>query len=344
MNTKGLHTVLKGLVVVLMTGLLCMAPLSTLACVSQDTLKEQAEPSLQASSNEKLIIVASIFASYDFARVITGDNAEVSLLIKPGLESHSFEPSPSDIIRLNEADVFIYAGGESDAWIDKIISSLDNPDLCTIPLTELVDTLEEKELEGMDARSINHDRKEYAGSEDHEHESDEHVWISLRNSQIIVSELARIFSALDTEHALLYQKNAAAYNEELAVLDQHITQIVAGAKRKVLVFGDRFPFRYFAEDYDLECYAAFPGCSSAVDTNPETIASLVAKVRQESLPAVFHLELSDKRIAKTLAEETGARMLCLHSAHTISQEDMNKGLTYLDLMQRNADNLEVALN
>lgn len=296
----------------------------------------------------QLKIVASIFAPYDFARTIVDNEADVSMLVPPGAETHSFEPTPADIIMLNEADVLIYVGGESDAWLEKIIASLDNPDLVLIQLTDLVDAVFEETLEGMDTSGEEAADPaadaDAAADEQNTREIDEHVWTSLRNAQVIVSSLAESFSTLDAEHAKTYIKNAEAYNAQLASLDERISTIVENGQRTTLVFGDRFPFRYFADDYGLECYAAFPGCSTAVDTSPKTITFLINKVVDEDIPVVFFRELSDERIAHTIAEETGAQTLCLHSAHNISKDDMAAGATYLSLMEQNALNLEVALS
>lgn len=264
-------------------------------------------------------------------------------------------------MQLNSADVFIYIGGESDSWLDKTISSLDNPDLTLIRLVDLVDTLEEEDLEGIevdeaapsaagvsDGATAETDDDTGGGQDDdagaHEHEIDEHVWTSVRNAQVIASYLATSFSTLDPEHEALFQKNVRRLNDELAALDERFTNIVGQASRTTLVFGDRFPFRYFAEDYGLTCYAAFPGCSTAVDTNPATISFLVDTVKEQSIPVVLYLELSDQRIARTISEETGAQMLLFHTVHNVSKEEFESGATYVSLMQANADTLEVALN
>jgi len=337
------------LVLLVVLGSVLLLALGALAC--SDFNRNEQNPLSGFGVGSGLKIVASVFAPYDFSRAIVGEEAEVRMLIPPGAETHSFEPSPADIIMLNTADVFIYVGGESDAWLEKIINSLDNPDLTLIRLIDIVEPLEEVALEGMDLSGAEagatHDH-DHDGDATHDHaedaDLDEHVWTSLRNAQIIISALADAFSKLDPEHAEVFADNAASLNKELDALDQRIVKIVSNAKRTTVVFGDRFPFRYFAEDYGLTCYAAFPGCSTAVDTNPATIAFLIDTVREQGIPVVFYIELSDQRIARQVAEETGAETLLFHSAHNISKDDMNAGATYLSLMRSNADNLEVALN
>lgn len=334
-----LHRVTPLLSAVFIAGLFVTLLLSTSACALQES---DGEAPL-APTEEGLKIVASIFAPYDFAQTIVGEVASVSLLVPPGSEAHSFEPSPADVKLLNSADIFIYAGGESDAWLDKIISSLDNPDLTLVRLVELVDVLQEEALEGISTEAVDAAGTADAHASDAA-EIDEHVWTSLRNAQIIVSALAATFSNLDPEHAELFGSNAQTYNAQLELLDAQMVEIVKNAQRTTLVFGDRFPFRYFVEDYELSYYAAFPGCSSAVDFNPKTIIFLIDTVRQQKVPVVLYLELSDGRIAHTIAEETGAQALQFYSAHNISKEDFNAGVTYLSLMQANAATLKVALN
>lgn len=367
----------QGVLPVLMAGLLSVSLLSTASCAAGESTAENSRAGSPAEDG--LTIVSSVFAAFDFSRSLAGE-AEVSLLIPPGVEPHSFEPSPADIKLLTTADVFICAGGESDVWLDKIIDSLDNPDLKVLRLTDMVTTLDDVALEGMDMsghvhegtdedhanESTDSDHAEESSSDAHDHEDestqtssasgtahaesddehavDEHVWTSLRNAQSIVTALCETFSELDPERANQYRSNAQSLKSELAALDDRITTIVQTAKRNTIVFGDRFPFRYFARDYGLDCYAAFPGCSTAVDTSPATLTFLIDRVNEEDLPVVFYIELSDQRIATTLSEATGAQTLCLQSAHVVSQEDFDANITYLSIMEANADNLERALN
>ena len=341
MTASAGKSLFKKLSMLLAVGLLCLLSLGMISCTSEGTTAEQTAQSNSDAEGE-LIIVASVFAAYDFSRTIAGEVSQIILLVPPGVESHSFEPSPADIILLSTADVFLCAGGESDVWLEKILSTLDNPDLLVIRMIDLVETLEVEDPENSGA-DIHEESLGFLESE-HEHEIDEHVWTSLRNAQVIVAFCAESFSQLDTRNAELFNDNAQAFIDELASLDDRISNIVTSAKRNSIVFGDRFPFRYFTEDYDLTWYAAFSGCSTAVDTNPSTLMFLMDTVREQGIPVVFYLELSDQRIARTISEETGAEMLLLHSAHTISRDDFASGVSYLDLMRMNADNLEVALN
>jgi len=327
--TAGVSTSLRrGLSYFPAVALLVVLSLTLMSCTLSTSEDARADQGTSEIDNN-LIIVTSVYAAYDFSRTITGENAHVSFLLPPGVEPHSFEPSPTDIHLLNRADILICAGGDSDTWLDKILATLDNPDLRVIKMCDLVETQVEVAID------------ETATDE---HEVDVHVWTSLRNAQIIVEYLASSFAGIDSQNAGLFQANARELIDQLVALDVRITKIVENAKRTTVIFGDRFPFRYFATDYGLTWYAAFSGCSTAVDTDPKTLVGLIEMVHAHKTPAVFYLELSNQRIARTISEETGAEMLLFHSIHTVSKDDFEAGLTYLDLMQSNADNLEVALN
>jgi zinc transport system substrate-binding protein len=241
---------------------------------------------------------------------------------------------------LNNADVFIYVGGESDVWLEGILASIDNPNLHIIRLTDLVQTLEEEELEGMQVE----EESELESELESDPERDEHVWTSVVNAKAIVTSMTDSFSQWDSKNASTYQQNSANYLQELDALDNSFKETVANGQRKTIVFGDRFPFRYLAEEYGLECYAAFSGCSTAVDTNPQTIKFLIDKVNELDIPVVFYIELSSHRVADAVAQAIGAQELELHSCHNISKQDFDNGVTYLELMNRNVEQLKVALN
>lgn len=315
---------------------------------------------------EKLKVVSSVFAAYDFSRELLGEAGEVSLLLKPGLEPHSFEPTVRDILLLQDADVFIYAGGESDVWIDELLSSLDTANLQLIPLIDMVEPLEELELEdllaargddtvddagegqqestgGLGAAGVAEAAAEAAKAAEAEQDLDEHVWTSPKNAKRIVQNLAGIFEKRTPERSALIQENKKDYLGKLDALDERFRTIVQNGKRKTLLFGDRFPFRYLAEEYGLACYAAFPGCSTATETNAKTLSFLIDTVRSEKIPVVFYVELSSHKIADIIAEETGAQPLLLHACHNISLDDFEAGTSYLELMMQNADNLKRAL-
>jgi len=252
--------------------------------------------------------------------------------------------------------VFIYTGGEMDRWIDRILRSVDTRNMRILAMMNTVDLLTEEIVEGM--------HRDYDGDPDHHHfdpyadashdcdddcdhdypHLDEHVWTSPRNAILIVRAITDLLSEVDPANAAFYRQNAAAYIEELRRLDAAFTQVVAGARRHTVVFGDRFPFRYFAHDYGLTYHAAFSGCSTQTDLSPATITFLINKIREERIPVVFHIELSSERIADVLVEATGTRKLLLHSAHNVTRQEFNSGLGYLDFMRRNVENLRIALN
>jgi zinc transport system substrate-binding protein len=291
-------------------------------------------PRAAVPSDGQINIVTTIFPQYDFARHIAGGKAQVSMLLKPGAESHSYEPTPQDIIKLKNSDIFIYVGGESDEWVKNILGSLDTSKMQIIALLDCVPPVEEEVVEGMQEED----------GEEAEAEYDEHVWTSPRNAKLIVQKIAATLCAVDTPNASFYRQNADAYLAELDRLDADFLALVKNAKRKTLIFGDRFPFRYFTDAYGLKYAAAFPGCSTETDANPQTIRFLIDKTRQENIPVVLHIELSTQKMAKTIAEAAQAEVRQLHSAHNLSRQDLKNGLGYLDFMEQNLLVLREALH
>jgi zinc transport system substrate-binding protein len=267
------------------------------------------------------------------------------MLLPPGAESHSFEPTPRDIIAIQNSDVFIYIGGESDSWVDRILDSMDTRNMKIIRLMEAVDVVEEEIVEGMQEEED--EDEEAAAFEaigiEAEPEYDEHIWTSPRNAALMVRAIARGLSEKDRVNAEFYSQNADAYTAKLDELDTAFRQVVSGAKRKVIVFGDRYPFRYFSDAYGLSYFAAFPGCSTETEPSAATVAFLINKVRAEKIPVVFHIELSNEKMADTIAEETGAKKRLLHAVHNISKRDFDNGATYIDRMTLNIDALKEAL-
>lgn len=302
----------------------------------------------------KLQVVTTIFAPYDFVRQIAGDAVDVSMLLPPGSESHSFEPTPQDILKIQNSDVFVYVGGENDIWVDRILESMDTDGKTLIRLVELVETVPEEIIEGMEhghEHEDDHEEEDHEAHEDeeeHHHdeeeaELDEHVWTSPLNAITIVQALADTLSGLDTQHAAAYQENVQAYIGQLESLHQTFTEIVENGNRKLLIFGDRFPFRYLADAYGLSYYAAFAGCSTDTEASAQTIAFLIDKTAEEQVPVVFTIELSNGRIADTICESTDAKKLEMHSAHNVTKNDFEAGITYLDIMLQNAEALKEAL-
>jgi len=286
------------------------------------------------NADGKINVTTTIFPPYDFVRQIAGDRVNVSMLLPPGAESHSFEPSPRDIITIQNSDIFIYGGGESDAWIDRILQSMQTDTMRILAMMDAVEVVEEEIVEGMEEEQKD-DEEEIA--------YDEHVWTSPRNAIAIVRAITALLCETDPAGADLYLHNAAAYIEELARLDAAFSAVAAGALRDTFVFADRFPFRYFADAYGLSYFAAFPGCSTETEPSAATVAFLINTIRAEQIPVVFHIELSNERMADTISGETGAKKLLLHSCHNITKRDFDSGLGYLEIMRRNVANLREAL-
>ena len=274
----------------------------------------------------KLQIVCTSFPAYDFAREIADDRAELTLLIKPGSEVHSYEPTPKDMIRIQESDLFICNGGESEQWAKTLVT----PELNTIYMMDCVDTVEES-ADGI------------YNAEDGEPELDEHVWTSPLNAIKISEEICNALCKLDTDNAEAYKTNFAAYKAQLMALDREFRQVIKNSGKHTLVFADRFPMRYFALEYGLDCYAAFPGCSSETEPSAKTVAYLIDRVREDKIPAVLYMEFSNQKMADVICEDTGCKKLPFYSAHSVSAEQFEQGVSYLDLMRINLNSLKEAL-
>lgn len=287
--------------------------------------------------SDKISVITTIFAPYDFVRQIAGDRADIKMLLKPGAEAHSYEPSPDDIISVRQCDIFIYVGGENDAWVDTILESVDTSDKTIIKLLDCVGNLcEEEEIEGMEVHEH--------GEEEEETEWDEHVWTSPVNARSICSNIGDALCGKDPDNADYFRKNLSEYDEKLSELDRTFREIVSGGKRDVVVFGDRFPARYFVEEYGLRYFAAFPGCASQTEASADTVAFLIDKVKDGHIPVVFKIELSNGNIAEAIAADAGAKVLTFNTCHTLSKDDFESGETYLSLMYRNAEALKEALD
>ena len=283
--------------------------------------------------NGKINVVTTNFPPYDFVRQIAGDKVNLVMLLPPGSESHSFEPTPRDIITVQNSDIFIYGGGESDEWVNRILGSMNTDKMKILSMMDSVEPVEEETVEGM--------QEEEEGEEEPAY--DEHVWTSPRNVILIVSSITELLCEADAANAEFYRKNSASYIESLNKLDAAFKDLVAGAKRKTIIFADRFPFRYFVEAYGLSYYAAFPGCSTETEPSAATVAFLINKIKAERIPVVFHIELSNERMADTISRETGAKKLLLNSAHNLSKRDFDSGQSYLEIMRSNVETLREAL-
>jgi zinc transport system substrate-binding protein len=312
------------------------------------------------AEEKKLSVVTTIFPVYDWVREIVGDNdnVEITMLLDNGVDLHSYQPTAQDIMKVATCDVFVYVGGESDEWVEDALAEAMNPDMVVVNLVESMgdDIKMEEIVEGME-HEHEHDEEEHE-DEDHEHEEeehehehedevDEHVWLSLRNAQKLVKALAVALGEADPTDAEGYTANADAYIEKLAALDAEYADARETAEFDTVLFGDRFPFRYLVDDYDLNYFAAFSGCSAESEASFETIVFLAGKVDELGLSTVLTIEGDNHRIAETIVGNTqtkDAKVLAMDSLQATTGEDVKNGTTYLGVMEANLDVLKQALS
>lgn len=338
----------------------------------------------EKEDNYRLKIATSLFPYYDMARAVIGDvkGIDLKMIVAPGQDSHSFEPTPSDVIQMENADVLIYNGGSLETWIDTLLDSLNNKNQIQMKMMDYVDVLNEEIVEGMDTRFEEHDHEEHSHKEDNhnkenhkedshseenhkednhsedssndsefhnedseeEHEeTDEHIWTSPVNEIIMTEKICETLSKALPEEKENFQKNAENYISQLKELDNEFRTIVENAKTNEIIFADKFPLQYFVKEYGLKYYAAFPGCGSDMEPSAKTIAFLVDKIKEDNIKAVFYLELSSHIVADAIETDTGAKPLQFNSCHNITQKQFDSGVTYVDLMKENVNNLKIAL-
>lgn len=307
---------------ILLVVLLLLAVITFTGCTSSEK-----------PDNGKINIVSTIFPQYDFAREIAVDKANFKMLIQPGGESHTYEPTPQDIISIQNADVFLYIGGENDAWVDDILNSIDTTE---IQIVKLIDYVE--------LTSVGEEEHNHSHSDEHSSEFDEHIWTSPMNAKKMVEAISEAICKADPENADYYNNNTANYSAKLIDLDTRIRDVVSNAKRTELIFGDRFPLIYFTKEYGLTYHAAFPGCSSETEPSASTIALLSDKVKQENIPVILKIELSNSTVADTIASETSTKVLTFYSCHNLSKTQFDNGESYLSMMTENIETLKIALN
>ena len=283
-------------------------------------------------------------------------NAEVTMLLDNGADLHSYQPTASDILKISTCDVFVYVGGESDEWVDDVLKEATNKDMVVINLMdELGNAVKEEEIiEGMEGHDHDEDHNHEDEDHDHEHhheegevEYDEHVWLSLKNASVLVGAISEAIAKADSANAATYRANASAYIDKLNALDKEYSDMVSAAARNVLVFGDRFPFRYLIDDYSLVYYAAFVGCSAESEASFETIMFLAGKVDENSLTSVITIEGKEHKIAETIISNTATKdqkILTLDSMQTTTMADVKNGTTYISVMESNYEVLKEALN
>ena len=311
-----------------------------------------AEAKTTENTDKTLNIATTIFPEYDWTRNILGNreaDVNLTMLLDNGTDLHSFQPAVKDIMKVSSCDLLIYVGGESDQWIEDALESAQNKDMKTINLMEVLgDTIKEEEtVEGMQDSEHEHGHEdEHAHEGEDEKEYDEHVWTSMRNASVICDAIAETLEEMDPENKEIYQSNAETYKEKLSALDEAYQETVNNANQKTLVFADRFPFRYLADDYSLTYYAAFVGCSAETEASFETISFLAKKVDELKLPCVLTIEGAQHKIAETIVQNTTSKnqkVLTMDSMQSTTSKDAANGTTYLSVMERNLSVLKEAL-
>lgn len=278
-------------------------------------------------------VVCSIFVPYDFARQVAGDRANVTMLLLAGVESHSYEPTPSDIISIENADLFLYVSEHTETWVSQLVNSLERKQVRTVDIAEAL---------GIEVHEHHHDHEH--GHEDEEHETDEHIWTNLETAAEMVRLIADEFAKSDLQNASYYYANAEKYINEILNLKDGFNLLVKSSKRREIVSGSRFAMKNFTEEFGLEFTAAFDSCVDNTEPSAAVMAKIIDKINSDNIPVIFYEELTEPKIARAVSDETGAKMLLLHSCHNVSASELKSGATYLSLMRQNYENLKEALN
>lgn len=297
-----------------------------------------------AAENDKINIVVTTFPCYDFVRAATKDvdNIQIKMLIKPGAEIHSYDPTPQDLIAIQKSDLFVFNGGESDEWVFEMLESMGENTPKSLRLIESVALLEEEHFEEDHFHEHEEDGHHHEGHSVEELEADEHVWTSPENARKMVDFVAKALEELEIDEKLSdedkakIKENAEDYKNQIDKVESEIKQVLERKSEKFIVMGDRFPLQYFAKYYGIEYIAAFSGCSTAVEASTQTIAKLIKTVEEKNLPAVFYIELSNHKIADTVAEAAKVATYQLNSVQNISKADFDNGETWVSLMEKNA--------
>ena len=310
----------------------------------------------EKADDGKLQIVTTLFPYYDFARAIAQDRADVTLLLSPGREAHSFEPTPLDAVTISEADVFLYNGGEGEYWVESMLDAAGEHIAVASRMMDYVDALNEEYVEGMQGADGHDHDHEHGSHDDHDHdheedehdsdeiEYDEHIWTSPKNAVVLCRAVCDAICRADAGNAEFYRANCEDYCAQLEDLDARFAALCESAPRRLLIFADRFPMLYFCREYGLDYRAAFHGCSGDTEPSLATIKFLIDKVEDEDIPVVYTIDFGTKKVAAVVSECTGAAIETLYSMQTVSRADFDAGETYLTLMERNFEALRKGLN
>ncbi|HNX90853.1 MAG TPA: zinc ABC transporter substrate-binding protein [Candidatus Omnitrophota bacterium] len=282
---------------------------------------------------QKLEVITTLFPTYDFAKEIGGDKVNVMLLLPPGIEAHSFDPKPADIVRINKADVFVYTGKFMEPWVEKILGGVTGKDLLIIDASTGITLMSDDEEPA-------HHEEEHG----HHHGGDDpHIWLDLANAQAMANTIASGFAEKDPANKDFYLRNAKNYNLKLAALDEKFRKTFLTAKQRTIIYGGHFAFGYFMKRYGLEHESPYAGFSPNAEPSPKAIAELIDKMRASGIKYVYYEELLDPKVARIISQETGAKLELLHGAHNVSKDDMKKGITFIDIMEEDLKKLKVGL-
>lgn len=283
----------------------------------------------ESNDSSKIEVVATLFPQYDFVKQVGKDKVSVSLLLPPGTETHTYDPSPKDIININKSKLFVYTGEYMEPWAESIASSID------------------KSVKVLDVSSgIEYIKEEHNHEEEHEHEHeyDPHIWLDISNAKIMVDNILKSLIEIDGENAEYYTQNATEYKEKLDELDMKFENVISSGKRNIICFGDKFAYMYFIQRYNLEYITAYDSCSSSSEPSVARVLEIEEKIQKENIPVIFYESLSEGTVAKSIARDMNIQALEFSSVHTVSLEDVQNGATYISVMEKNLDSLSKALN
>ena len=333
-------------------GLILAGAVLITGCTAKTEKKDKGD-----NTKGKLKIVTTIFPEYDITRAIVKDKVDLELMIKPGVDVHSFTPTPQDIKTVQNSDIFVYGGTEHDKWVENLTKSIDMKNKKVVKLVDGIQQLEEESVDGMKHEHHHDDKKEDEHNHDHKHEKedehnhkgeekelDPHYWTSPKNAIQMVKTITNALVEKDPDNAEFYKENAENYIKQLEGVDKELHDVVDNAKIKKVVIADRFPFRYLFKDLGLEYRALFSGCSVESTASAGQIKKMVDYVKENKIPVVYHIEMGKGELAETVAKNSGAKVKLLHSIHTVTKEDFDKGITYIDLMKQNVEALKEGLN
>lgn len=333
-------------------GLILAGAVLITGCTAKTEKKDKGD-----NTKGKLKVVTTIFPEYDITRAIAKDKVDLELMIKPGVDVHSFTPTPQDIKTVQNSDIFVYGGTEHDKWVENLTKSIDMKNKKVVKLVDGIQQLEEESVDGMKHEHHHDDKKEDEHNHDHKHEKedehnhkgeekelDPHYWTSPKNAIQMVKTITNALVEKDPDNAEFYKENAENYIKQLEGVDKELHDVVDNAKIKKVVIADRFPFRYLFKDLGLEYRALFSGCSVESTASAGQIKKMVDYVKENKIPVVYHIEMGKGELAETVAKNSGSKVKLLHSIHTVTKEDFDKGVTYIDLMKQNVEALKEGLN